>query len=342
MKKIFALIITLIYGATNACFAFSELYYLKNVQTSRIQPVVNSALSDANYKIQSSNPIYAISENDKDDYAVIILQQSGQNMFYFYESNDNKRINKNILKAVKNSGIEYEQSQNANIISIYENLAQSAKTASSRQNYIFSDNDSYGYGTQTSNRYTSDSNSLRGYVAQIGKGTTIPIYLQNAINTAATSKGDKITGVITADVKYNGMTVFPQGSLVYGTLTTARHASYGSRNGRVVIDFNQIVTPDNKTYNISTEEIDFTVTNEGKVAHVAGEAVVGAIVGSLMGLLIGSMSGHVGPSTAIGAGVGAGGALIAGAAERGIDAEIPSFTEMEITLTKPVNVTVSY
>ena len=246
------------------------------------------------------------------------------------------------MKSIKNSGIVYEQSQNANIISIYEGLAQNAKTASTRQNYIFSDNDNYGYGAQTNRHYTSDSNSLRGYVAQIGKGTTIPIYLQNAINTATTSKGDRITGVITSDVKYNGATVFPQGSLVYGNLTTARHATYGSRNGRVVIDFNQIVTPDNKTYDISTEEVDFTVTNEGKVAHVAGEAVVGAIVGSLMGLIIGSMSGHAGVSTAIGAGVGAGGAIIAGTAERGIDAEIPSFTEMEITLTKPVNVTVSY
>ena len=92
MKKLFALIITLIYAATNACFAFSELYYLKNVQTSQIQPVVNSVLSNEGYKIQSSNPIYAVSERNKEDYAVIILQQSGQNMFYFYESNVLTRI----------------------------------------------------------------------------------------------------------------------------------------------------------------------------------------------------------------------------------------------------------
>ncbi len=343
MKKIIALFITLIYMATNSAFAFSELYYLKNVNATQLQPVVTSAMSSANYQVKNTNPIYAVSVYDKDDYASVILQQSGQNVFYFYNSNNNKKINKNILKTFKNSGIEYEQSQNANIINIYENLAQKA-TTSQGDSYVFTDGNSTYNNTYSNSTYKQPSNndSLRGYVAQITKGATIHIYLQNAINTATTVKGDRIIGVITTDVKYNGITVFPQGSMVYGTLTTARHATYGSRNGRVVIDFNQIVTPDNKTYNISTEEIDFTVTNEGKVAHIAGDAVVGAIVGGLLGLLVGSMTGHIGASTAIGAGVGAGGSLLSDTAERGVDAEIPSFTEMELTLTKPVNVTVSY
>ena len=47
-------------------------------------------------------------------------------------------------------------------------------------------------------------------------------------------------------------------------------------------------------------------------------------------------------ATAIGAGVGAGTAVIGGVAERGVDAEIPSFTEMEVVLNKAVRMTVSY
>ena len=125
-------------------------------------------------------------------------------------------------------------------------------------------------------------------------------------------------------------------------MTKARHATYGSRNGRVIIDFNQLATPEGKTYNIETEKIDFTVTNEGKVSRVASNVAVGAVVGVLGGLLVGALSRNVGPAAAIGAGVGAGTALIGGVAERGVDAEIPSFTEMEITLTKPFSTTVSY
>jgi hypothetical protein len=55
------------------------------------------------------------------------------------------------------------------------------------------------------------------------------------------------------------------------------------------------------------------------------------------GSLIGS-----GAGAAIGAGVGAGGSIIKSTAERGVDAEIPSFTEMELTLTKPIEISVNY
>ena len=165
--------------------------------------------------------------------------------------------------------------------------------------------------------------------------------MQSAINTANAVEGDRIIAVVQQDLKYNGISVIPQGSLVYGILTKARHATHGSRNGRVVIDFNQIATPDGKTYDISTEKIDFTVTNEGKVASVAKDVVVGALIGGLAGLLIGAASKNLGPATAISAGVGAGVGAISNVAEMGVDAEIPSFTEMEITLTKSFTTSVS-
>lgn len=145
------------------------------------------------------------------------------------------------------------------------------------------------------------------------------------------------------DLVYNGVVVFPQGSLVYGTLTKAVHASYGSRNGKVVIQFNQIVTPENKTYAISTDKVDFAVANDGKVKSVVTSAATGAIIGALGGLLYAALSGgDIGKATAIGAGVGAGTGLAGAAIEQGVDAEIPSFTELELVLTKSVNVTVSY
>lgn len=348
MRKFIALFLALVMTSINGAFAFSEVYYLKNTTPAVIQPSVLNAFYSQDFQvIDQKNPYYAKSTKDAQDYAVVILQQSGNNMFYYYQSNDNKKINKYILKAIKRADIEYEQSFNSNIISTFDDIAnrtiQSAGT-SAQNKYIFNDNEpaySSSYSSTTST-VKQNSNTYKGYVANVESGTKIKIYLQGAINTATAVEGDRVIAVLTDNLTHNGYVVAPQGSLVYGILTKARHASYGSRNGRVVIDFNQLVTPEGKTFNIETEKIDFTVTNEGKVGRVASNVAVGAIVGALGGLIVGAISHNPGVATAIGAGVGAGGALIGGAAERGVDAEIPSFTEMEITLTKPFNTTVSY
>ena len=351
MKKIIALFLALLISAFNGAFAFSEVYYLKNVTPATIQPSVLNGFYSQNFKlIDQKNPYYAKSTKNSEDYAVVILQQSGNNMFYYYQSNNNKRINKYILKAARRAGIDYEQSFNANIIGTFDDIAKrtiSTSGLNTQNAYVFNDNEPayssiYSISTTASNQKKQNTNTYKGYVANVESGTKINVYLQSAINTSSAVEGDRVIAVLTNDLKYNGYVVAPQGSLVYGILTKARHATYGSRNGRVIIDFNQLVTPEGKTFNIETEKIDFTVTNEGKLSKVASNAAVGAAVGALSGLLIGALSGHVGVSTAIGAGVGAGGALIGGVAERGVDAEIPSFTEMEITLTKPFSTTVSY
>ena len=344
MRKFLALIITLLFVSTNSCFAFSELYYVKNTTENASKSIVDESYSYYNYDVKKYNPYYGISRRNNEDYAVVILQQSGDNMFYYYQSNGSNKINKRILKNIRNNGLIYEQSYNTNIISVYDNLAQRTISNQPQNNYVFSDN-SQNAGAKVSSAtvYNNQStNTLKGYVAQVDKGTKLQVYLQTSVNTSTAAVGDQVIAVLTEDLAYNGAVIAPQGSMVYGTLSNARHATYGSRNGRVIINFNQLVTPDNKTYNISTEEVDFTVSNDGKVKTAAKNAVVGAVVGGLAGLLIGAMTGNVGASAAIGAGVGAGGALIGDVAERGVDAEIPSFTELEITLTKPFSVTVSY
>ena len=215
------------------------------------------------------------------------------------------------------------------------NTSSNTNTATNNYNY-----------NNTSNINTTvpvQNNTLRGGVAKIASGTKLNVYLQTSINTATANKGDQVIAVLMQDLTYNNVVVFPQGSLVYGTLTKAVHASYGSRNGKVKIQFNQIITPENKSYSISTEDVDFTVSNDGKVKSVVSNAAVGAILGAVGGLIYAALSGgDIGTAAAIGAGAGAGVGLAGAAVERGVDAEIPSFTEMELVLTKQVSVTISY
>ena len=340
MKKLFASLVLLFFLSTNSCYAFSELYYFKNIKTAAIEPLVNMSLESQNYEIVKSNPYYAVS-SDGNNHAIIILQQSGDNMFYYYEADKNTKINKKILKEGKRQNIVCEQSFNKSIISIYDGLAESLTANSGKEKtYSFDEPEETFFKPVEEPKYKK-SQALTGYIAQLSAGTTIPVYLQSSINTATATKGDNITAVISDNVLYNGSVVIPQGSLVYGTLTVARHASYGSRNGRVVINFDKIVTPENQVYNISAETIDFTVSNDGKVAesvkNVAVKAAAGAVVGLLLALVT---DGNVGRSVAIGAGVGAGTGVATSAVERGVDAEIPSFTEMELTLTSGLSVSV--
>ena len=327
--------------STNSCFAFSELYYFKNIKTKDVEPIVDTSIAESGFSTVKQNPYYAVSK-DGDDYAIIILQQSGDNMFYYYQAEKNTKINKAVLKEIKKREIVCEQSFNTSIIGIYDNLAHElAENSGMKKRYTFEDEPVVLIPPATKQQVQKPQ-TFSGYVAQIPSGTKIGAYLQNAINTATASKGEEVIAVISDTITLNGEPIIPQGSVVYGTLSKARSAAYGSRNGRVVINFNRIVTPENQEYYISAEEIDFTVSNEGKVMasakNVAKNAAVGALVGVLFALLTDS---SVGKGAAIGAGVGGGSSLVYSAAEKGVDAEIPSFTELEITITKPFNVSIS-
>ena len=336
MKKIIAsFICTLYILSSQVCFAASNLYFLKNTNKNIVSTLVESAFANnKNYTLNKKNPYLAVSTKNNNDYALVILQTSSNNLFYYFQSNGNEKIDKAIKKLLKKQNIEFEQSQNTMYLATFEKQAQKVLT-NTTTSYSF---DEPKQQTTVQNvTQNQDNNVLKGYVGQVAKGSTF-------INTATANIGDNIIAVLTENWIYNGHVIAPQGSVVSGVLTKARHATYGSRNGRVVINFTQVTTPENKIYEISTEKIDFTVTNDGKFQSVITNVAKGALIGVIGGLIVGALSrdANIGVSTAIGAGVGAGTSLAGSAAEKGVDAEIPTYTELELTLTKPLNVVVSF
>ena len=346
IKRILAIFITIAFISTNSCLAVSELYYIKNAKTNEISSAVEQAYKYHGYNLLKKEPYFGTSTDGK-NYAVVIMQQSGNNLFYYYNSDGNTKINKTFLKSIKNSNYIYEQSLNANAINIYDEIATKIVLSNGviNNNYSFEEPESvFTPPSSTINKTVEQPKTLKGYVSEIPSGTVLNVYLQNAINTASAVKGDRVTAVLTQNLTFNNNIIAPQGSILVGVLSKANHASYGSRNGRVVIQFNQLVTPENKVYEVSTEEIDFAVSNDGKVAETvkgaAGAAVAGAVVGLIAGLLTGSD--HLWRNVAIGAGVGAGSSAVFSTVERGVDAEIPSMTEMEVKLVKPISVSVNY
>lgn len=203
--------------------------------------------------------------------------------------------------------------------------------------YVFDNNEA-----ESASEISDDT--LRGYIGKISAGTKFNVYLRTPINTASASKGDNIVAVLPQDWIYNNHVIASQGSVVYGTVSKANRASYGYRNGAVQIDFNQISTPDGKIYNIKAEKVDFKVDSTGKFLNAAGKVVTGAVIGLLTGLIAAALgsSDSFGKAAAIGAGVGASSGVIASGMEKGIDAEIPVYTEIEIVLEKPLSISFLY
>lgn len=349
MKKfITSILCTLYLVSTQVCFAVSNLYFVKNTNKETLQNIVQQGINkDKSFTLRKTNPYLAMSNNGE-NYALVILQTSSNNVFYYFQSDKNSKIDNEIKKLLKQQNIVFEQSHNDMYLATFEKQAQKVLT-NTTNNYDFSEHpvqqQQQVSPTTSSTQVRKPSNTvLQGYVGQVAKGSTFNAYLQNPINTQNASVGDLVTAVLTENWTYNGHLIASQGSIVTGSLTKARHATYGSVNGRVVINFDKVQTPEGKIYNLSTEAIDFTVTNDGKFENVMVETVRMAALGALSGLLIGLLSSDTstGLATAVGAGIGAGGAIISNTADKGIDAEIPTYTELEIKLTKPLNVVLSY
>lgn len=345
MRKFLAFIICIIYVlSTNACFAFEELYYLKNADKNAISSQVENILTEENFEIAKKNPIQAISKKNKDNFAYIVFQQSGQNLFYYYESNDkNKKLNKTILKSFKKNNIEYEQSKDSMLLANFGDIIYRSITGQKKV-YNFEEPKQQPAVNKVAEKPQSPT-TLKGFVGKIGRGEKLDVYLQNSINTATAQKGDIVTAVLKQDWMYKDFVVAPQGSILYGTLSKANPAKMGSRNGSVEFQFNKIVTPQGKTLLLSTEKIAFNVTNDGKfksvIINTVGMAAVGAVIGLLFAVAFGDSS-NIAQGAIIGASVGGGTGLVSSTVAKGVDAEIPAFTDVEAVLDKPVNVILNY
>lgn len=344
MKKFLALLISLVYlFSANMAMALNELYYLNNVNREKLAPQVEALLLDKNYTIKKKNPFWAVSNKNPENYTVVILEPTGQNLFYYIEANKKgKSFNKAFLKLLEEQNISYQEYYGDMYLSHFAQMAQKAMTGEQK---------TYSFDTQSQPQYTpaqtqrsQPSNVLKGFVASVGSGSTLDVYLQNAINTATANVGDNVVGVLKSDWIVDGLhLIAPQGSVLYGNLTKAVSARHGMRNGGVVIDFNKIVTPDGKSYDLVTQPIDFDVTNEGKLKSTASRVAVASAVGALAGLAFALLSGgDVGSGAAIGAGISGGVSLVSSVAAKGVDAEIPSYTELEVVVEENINVIFNY
>ena len=131
---------------------------------------------------------------------------------------------------------------------------------------------------QTDSKYTFEDNgdkTLSGKVVKLKKGTVLPITLQTPIDTSVIQENDEVTATLNEDLKIDGAVVAKQNSVFYGRVVKAKSASNCMRGGKVKINFDKLVTTDEKTYVIETKPIDFVVSSEDKMMTI-GQTPCGA------------------------------------------------------------------
>ena len=111
MKKFLALFISIFYllSANMSFAACSNLYFVKDANKNYVKSLVEPEIYKSKYEIQKKDPYYAILKTNGADYVVVILQQTGNNLFYYFKSTNSNVLDKAILKSLKSGGLDYEK-----------------------------------------------------------------------------------------------------------------------------------------------------------------------------------------------------------------------------------------
>ena len=194
--------------------------------------------------------------------------------------------------------------------------------------------------------YKINNTTLRGSVISVPAGQVMRAVVTSPVSSETASVGQSVTMVLNSDFYYNGNRIAPAGSTIYGSVIEVSKAKHGSMNGKLLLRFNQIVTPygvqipiaavikteDNTGVLVGGTKMD-VAKDYGK--DLAGGAAAGALSGVVFGALAG---GSVGKGAALGTAVGAGGGLVKSLWDKGDDVEIPVNASVELILTQPITV----
>ncbi|WP_313900656.1 BON domain-containing protein [Edaphobacter flagellatus] len=169
----------------------------------------------------------------------------------------------------------------------------------------------------------------------IPAGTTIPVRINQTLDSASTQQGQSFTGTVATDIMADGLVAIRQGSAVTGRVTAVQEAAHYKGNSLLTVELVSI-SRNGDSLAVSTQPYSVEGKGRGKntAAKVGGGAAIGAIIGAIAG---GGKGAAIG--SAAGAGVGAGANTIT----RGEQVRIPaeSLVNFQITNTLAVRASTS-
>ena len=149
----------------------------------------------------------------------------------------------------------------------------------------------YPSPNQYSNQYPSQMPSASAYVPA---GMMLEAQLQTAISTEAAKPGDLVSAVMNQPIQL-GNGVLPSGTVLEGTVETAKSGGFLGRAGRLTIKFNRLRTPNGLSVPMAA-----TISGDLGKYHQTGDNS-----NSFAGEAMGTKVGQAALRTAIGAGAGA-------------------------------------
>lgn len=363
MKKIICLLICLIFTIEGSFAAeISRLYLLEKAQPQALNFQITPIFNRLGYNLIKDGD-YLIYENPaKSVFNVIVFKQNGNDCYYYYLSNEGQDLNKSALETFENYNYEYKRIRNSAFLDLFyhdttnflSNSKSSIKTVSDHNQGIQTSEknvNEYDFSDEAQERFNqgqitpqqnqqqlaiTPSNVLVGSLLHIEAGTGFNAVLSSGISSESISNNDRISAQLMQDWTFNGVIVAPAGSLVNGNVIDSRPATFAMGNGRIGINFNQIITPDGKVIPLTTNKV-YIVGDSSRGANiakrVAGGILSGVAIASLAMLFGADVKSLIG-----GAAVGGAFGTMSALGTKGEDIDVPEGTNLQIMLSEPMTV----
>jgi BON domain len=167
----------------------------------------------------------------------------------------------------------------------------------------------------------------------VAEGTTLPIRLTDALDSATTQTGQTIHGTLAADIIADNMVAIPRGTPVTGRVVDAKDATHFSGSSLLSIELTQVQLKEGP---VAVNTAAFSQQGKGRGKNTAVKAGGGAALGAIIGALAGG-----GKGAAIGAASGGGLGAGVNAVTKGEQVKIPAETLINFKLQSPISVSTS-
>jgi hypothetical protein len=164
-------------------------------------------------------------------------------------------------------------------------------------------------------------------------GTTLPIRLTDALDSATTQTGQTIHGTLAADIIADNMVAIPRGTPVTGRVVDAKDATHFSGSSLLSIELTQVQLKEGP---VAVSTAPFSQQGKGRGKNTAVKAGGGAALGAIIGAIAGG-----GKGAAIGAASGGGLGAGVNAVTKGEQVKIPAETLINFKLQSPISVSTS-
>ncbi len=157
--------------------------------------------------------------------------------------------------------------------------------------------------------------------------TEFNVRLTSNLNSGTAKVEDRFEATTVQDLRINGLTIVPAGSVLRGIIATVQPATRTNRTAKMTLNFDQL-TVNERRYSIRGI-VTQTISGpgiKGEVARTAAGAGIGAIIGGILG-------GEKG--AAIGAAVGGGGTV---AATEGKEVDLSAGTVLRVRIESAVQI----